>query len=308
MRVAFEARKHIYESCLLTFKGVDGYDVYNCSVPFQYEGKYHLFGRIESREKWADSRVRLFEETGKDEYTLVPDQRTYQLEDPFVAKAQGRMFFGGTHTIKSGGDVAGYYCDFYCGMPQALTYYTTGPDLMKGIRIVQLADSTIGIFSCKKTESSCLIGFRTVNSLEEIKRETIADAQPINHAPFLDAWGSVSQPYLLSSGNVGCICHHGNLDKGANGEQPSVDCITSFVYDPTTNSTNHFRLLGTKGCFPDCPSKAPRVADCVFASGIVMRDDGKCDLYSGLGDTHEGRITIDYPFQGYGSIVNELVF
>ncbi|CAG9570117.1 conserved hypothetical protein [Leishmania major strain Friedlin] len=308
MRLAFEGSKNIYESSLLTFKGVDGYDVYNCSLLFQYKGKHHLFGRFERREKSSDSRVRLFVETGKDEYTVVPDQLTYQLEDPFVSKVQGSLFFGGTQVIKSGGNVTGYFCDFYHGMPQLLTYYTTGPDLMRSIRIVQLADGTIGIFSCHKTEGSCLIGFTTVNSLNEVTREVIAEAKPINNAPFLGAWGGVNQAYLLSSGNIGCICHHGYLDKDANGEQRNVCCITSFVYDPKRNNTHTFQLIGTRGCFPDCPSKSPSVADCAFASGIVMREDGKCDLYSGLGDTHEGRITIDYPFKGYGTVVNDLVF
>ena len=37
-------------------------------------------------------------------------------------------------------------------------------------------------------------------------------------------------------------------------------------------------------------------------SGIVMRKDGKADLYSGIGDCQEGRIVIDYPFAGYGRI------
>ncbi|GET86600.1 hypothetical protein, conserved [Leishmania tarentolae] len=39
-----------------------------------------------------------------------------------------------------------------------------------------------------------------------------------------------------------------------------------------------------------------------------MREDGKCDLYSGLGDTHEDRITIDYPFKGYSVILDDPVF
>ncbi|CAJ1018697.1 putative Protein (DUF1861) [Leishmania utingensis] len=308
MRLAFEGSKRVYERTLLTFKGVDGYDVYNCSVLFQYKGKHHLFGRIERREKWADSRVRLFVETGKDEFTLVLDQLTYQLEDPFMSKVHDRMFFGGTQVIKSGGDVTGYYSDFYFGMPELLTYYTSGPDLMKSIRIVQLTDGTIGIFSHRTTENSYVIGFTTVNSLNEITREVIAAAQPISHASFLDAWGGVNQAYLLSSGNVGCICHHGYLDNDANGAQLNVYCITSFVYNPKTNDTHAFHVIGTRGCFPDCSSKAPHLADCAFASGIVMRDDGKCDLYSGVGDTHEGRITINYPFDGYGAIVNDLVF
>ena len=33
-----------------------------------------------------------------------------------------------------------------------------------------------------------------------------------------------------------------------------------------------------------------------FTSGIVMREDGRADLYGGMGDVEEGRIVIDYPF------------
>lgn len=33
-----------------------------------------------------------------------------------------------------------------------------------------------------------------------------------------------------------------------------------------------------------------------------MRSDGKVDLYSGIGDTQEGRTVIDYPFEGHGEL------
>ncbi|KPA73108.1 hypothetical protein ABB37_10112 [Leptomonas pyrrhocoris] len=307
-RIAFEKNKVIYDSALLTFKGVDGFDVYNCSVPFQYKGKAHIFGRIERRERWAEPRVRLFIQTDKDEFTLVPDQLTYQLEDPFVARVAGQMLFGGTQVLKSAGDVTSCFCDFYRGTPQELSYFTTGPDCMKYIRAVQLADGGIGLFSWHRTDDLCLIGFTTVKTLHEITRDVIDAAQPIDHRPFLDACGGVNQAYLLSSGEVGCISHHGYVDRDDAGEQLNVYCITSFVYNPATNDTLAFKVLGTKDCFPACPAKAPRVADCAFATGIVMRDDGKCDLYSGIGDTHEGRITIDYPFEGHGELIGDLTF
>jgi hypothetical protein len=35
-----------------------------------------------------------------------------------------------------------------------------------------------------------------------------------------------------------------------------------------------------------------------------MRNDSKCDLYSGISDAAEGRTVIDYPFEGYGKIVS----
>ncbi len=35
---------------------------------------------------------------------------------------------------------------------------------------------------------------------------------------------------------------------------------------------------------------------CAFTSGIVMRQDGKVDLYGRIGDTEAGRIVTDYLF------------
>ena len=35
-----------------------------------------------------------------------------------------------------------------------------------------------------------------------------------------------------------------------------------------------------------------------FSSGIRLREDGRADLYSGIGDTAEGRIVIEDPFGG----------
>nr|WOZ50629.1 AncB [synthetic construct] len=303
----FEANKRIYESALLTFKGVDGYDVYNCSVPFKYNGKTHIFGRVEKREEWANSHVRLFEETGKDEFTLVPDSMTWQLEDPFVSNIHGEMIFGGTHVRKNGNRVLSYYCDFYRGTPEDLSYFTTGPDYMKDIRLVELADGRIGVFSRPKTEAHAFIGFTVIDSLDELTAEVIEEAPPLNvlHA---GAWGGVNQAYLLSSGKVGCISHYSYNDKDENGEEISVYVNYSFVLDPQTREVEDAKIIGTKGCYPDCPAKVPKLVDCAFSSGIVMREDGKCDLYSGLGDTHEGRITIDYPFEGYGTIVDNLHF
>ena len=47
--------RKIYESSKLKFAGVDGYDVYNCSIPFLHQGKKYIFGRVEKRNEWAES-------------------------------------------------------------------------------------------------------------------------------------------------------------------------------------------------------------------------------------------------------------
>ncbi|CAJ1006310.1 putative Protein (DUF1861) [Leishmania naiffi] len=307
-RKEFERTKVVQEATFISFKGLDTHDIYNCCVPFRISGVYHVFGRTERRNEWVRSFVRLFRQTGHDEYTLVERAMQWQLEDPFIVKVQGEVLFGGVRVTKDHGKVSGYMCDFYRGTIDDMHYFTSGPPKMKDIRLVELADGRIGIFSHHKTLTTCTTGFTTIDSLDDLCSQIIDAAKPIDHTLFGDAWGGVNQPYLLSTGKIGCISHHGYLDKDVNGEVVNVYCITSFVYDPVTNKCFEYKILGTKNCFPECPAKAPKLVDCVFASGIVMRDDGKCDLYSGVGDTRQGRMVIEYPFEGYGSIVDNVDF
>ena len=42
----------VRERALLRFDGVDGFDVYNCSAPFPFRGRRHVFGRVERRDRW----------------------------------------------------------------------------------------------------------------------------------------------------------------------------------------------------------------------------------------------------------------
>ncbi|KAK7194578.1 hypothetical protein NESM_000375700 [Novymonas esmeraldas] len=307
-RKEFERTKVVTESTYLTFKGLDTHDVYNCSVPFKINGVYHLFGRVERRSEWVNSFARLFRQTGHDEYTLVENAMQWQLEDPFVVKIQGEMLFGGVRVTKDNGKVCDYFCDFFRGPVDDLHYFTCSPKRMKDIRLVGLADGKIGIFSHHKTSTTCITGFITINSLDELSSQVIDAAKPIDHTIFGDAWGGVNQPYLLTSGKIGCISHHGYLDKDASGDVINVYCITSFVFDPITSKCYSYKILGTKNCFPEYPAKAPKLIDCAFVSGIVMREDGRCDLYSGIGDTREGRMVIDYPFEGHGAIADNLDF
>ena len=84
LKEEFEKNKKIYDSKKLKFIGVDGFDVYNPSIPFEFQNKTYIFGRLEKREEWARSWVRLFEKTGDDTYSLIQNSMIYQLEDPYI--------------------------------------------------------------------------------------------------------------------------------------------------------------------------------------------------------------------------------
>ena len=97
-RNEFEENKKIYESVLLKFTGVkENEDVYNCSIPFTYNGKKYIFGRVEPHDKWATSRIYIFEETAKDTYSQVENVISYQLEDPFFTIIDNELVLGGVN-------------------------------------------------------------------------------------------------------------------------------------------------------------------------------------------------------------------
>ncbi|MCM3042133.1 DUF1861 family protein [Paenibacillus motobuensis] len=312
-REHFEMNKSIYESAKLTFYGVEGYDVYNVSIPFQWKGREYIFGRMERRSEWARSWVRLYEKTGKDQWTLVPDSMIYPLEDPYITLIGNTLVMGGTHVRYQQNSVDTYFGYFYKGTEiDDLHYFTTGPEYMKDIRLVEMDGGRIGVFSRPRSEeirrtfgSESMIGFTVINSLDELTMEVVENAPYIYGLFEQNEWGGCNQAYYLDSGNIGVIGHICYKTTEEDGGMKQVYMNFSFVLDVAHHVAMDQKIIGTRTCYPDGPAKKPELTDCAFSSGIVMREDGKCDLYSGIGDTEAGRIVIDYPFAGYGNIISK---
>ena len=303
-KALFEEKAHMLESAVLTFHGVDGYDVYNCSIPFGMNGHTYMFGRVERRDEWATSWVRLFEKAGKDTWQLVPDSMIYQLEDPYIQFFGNELVMGGTHVRKESGKVKTYYGYFYRGTDvDSMRYFTTGPDFMKDIRLVPLKDGRIGVFSRPRNKevqekygSGAVIGFAVINSLDELTEDVIAGAPAIGNLFGKDEWGGCNQCYALRDGRIGIIGHKCYEDKDDHGGRLAVYMNVAFIFDPVTHTATEPEIIATRSCYPAGPAKRPELTDCAFTSGIVLRPDGNVDLYSGIGDTQEGRVTIPNPF------------
>lgn len=148
----------------------------------------------------------------------------------------------------------------------------------------------------KKYGSAAMIGFAVINSLDELTDEVIFNARPIEGIFDKGEWGGCNQPILLENGKIGIIGHQSFTEEDVNGVDLAVYVNTAFEFDPETFGVTHNRIIATRSCYPDGPAKRPELIDCTFTSGIVMREDGRADLYGGIGDTEEGRIVIDYPF------------
>jgi hypothetical protein len=311
-REIFNQSKRIYESCKVNFVGTEGFDVYNTSIPFYWKGKRYIYGRVEKRDEWARSWARLFEETGRDEWTLVQNDMIYQLEDPYITIINDEVILGGTHVRKKQGNIDTYYGYFYRGKDlHDMMYFTTGPDYMKDIRLVELSDHRIGVFSRPRSEevrtlhgSESIIGFEIIDHIEDLNAEIIENATKIEELFEDDEWGGCNQCYLLDSGKIGVIGHKSYKRTDDSGIEVLVYMNISFVFDLEKHQALDMKIIGTRDCYPEGPAKKPTLVDCAFTSGIVMREDGKADLYSGIGDTEVGRIVIDYPFEGHGKIIS----
>ncbi|MDD3336803.1 MAG: DUF1861 family protein [Eubacteriales bacterium] len=305
-RKIFDKKGKIYESAILTFHGVDGFDVYNCSIPFQWEGKEYLYGRVEKRDEWARSWVRLFERIGPDEYSLTQtDPMIYQLEDPYIQILGKEMVMGGTHVRKTNNEtVDTFYGYFFRGTQlDDMHYFTTGPDYMKDIRLCPMPDGSIGVFSRPRNAeveakygSGAVVGFTTIKELGQLTAQVIADAPAIGALFGRGEWGGCNQCYPLKDGKIGVIGHKCYSEPSENGVTLAVYLNVAFVFDPATHTATEPRVIATRQSYPAFPAKKPELIDCAFTSGIVRRTDGKVDLYSGIGDSAEGRVVIDDPF------------
>lgn len=285
------------EGALLVFTGVEGFDVFNCSLPFLHKGQWHLYGRVERRGEHG-ATIRLFVETCRDRFSLVETTVTRQLEDPSIAKIGSEVVMGGTTVIVNARKVANYYCDFYRGSVDEMKYFTSGPDRIRHLRVVPLSDSDVGVFvRC----GSGGVALARVKSLHELNESSVLSAVPIEETVVPGATGFVTQAYLLPSGMVGCIARYTAVE-----EEGAEDCIASFVLNTSTTEVSCFQVIATYSCFPACPARDLHHTGSLYPSGVVPRANGQCDLYSGISGTHQGRITIDYPFEGHGPRVDVL--
>ncbi len=299
---AFAGSKQVLHARIVPFFGVEGHDVYNPSVPFELDGVTWMTGRVEARDGHA-SRTMFFERQ-EDGYHFRADMPVYELEDPFITFVDGELVLGGVSVVWEGITPVAYKTVFYRGKSLlSLTPFAEGPRNMKDIRLVQLADGRIGVFTrprdfTKLAEWGSLarIGFTVIGSLAGLCPEAITTA-PLLRGQFTGIeWGGINQAILLEDGNIGVVGHR------SWGRYTSVDDCdlhyygTAFMLDPETSAVTPSRVIISRDCFPEAPAKNAGLVDVVFTSGIVRHGDGTATVYTGLSDAAVGSAVIPDPF------------
>lgn len=288
----------------LKFLGIGSKDVYNITPPFSIDGKIVIAGRVENREDEFNSEVHFFERLDEDTWVKIDNALVFNLQDPFVTTVGGEIIVGGVEVswppLDDKDDSVPHRTAFYKGKSLSdLERFLVGPENMKDIRIIELENGHLGVFTRPITGIYGLgkIGYIELNGLKDLTSENILKAKIIENLFVSSEWGGTSQLHLLKNGTkkgtIGVIGHIACFDEKYN----KLYYGMSFDFDPFKHEASPLKIIATRDDFPVGASKRPELEKVIFLGGIDEGGiDKKFNLYAGLGDAEAGRKPIDYPF------------
>lgn len=285
------------EAQKLRMTGVQGKDVYNIAGPIHDDGEWVIPGRVESRDSEI-SEIQFFVRRGE-----VWEPRigapVYALQDPFFTFIGGELVLGGVQTFphpEREGHL-GWRTVMMKGASIAeLKPFFQGPDFMKDLRLVELADGGIGIFTRPQGAKGGRgqIGFARVDRLADLSIQVVDDA-PVFDQFAIEEWGGANEIHRLAGGKLGVLGHIACFcDSGNRHYYPMV-----FAVDPQTGEYTPMEIIAERDDFEPGPSKRPDLVDVVFSGGLHRRPDGTADLYAGTSDAEAQVLRIPDPFLKY---------
>lgn len=285
------------------FFGVEGFDVYNPTEVFEYKGKKMICARVERRESEISQAV-FFQEGEKDHYYPVKDWKFFPLQDPSLTYIKGYYILTGTeifpHPTQLG--ALGWRTVFYYGRElESLQRLTAGPSGMKDVRLVELKDGKIGVFTRPQGQKGGKgkIGFAIVKELIDLNPELMEEA-PLLPLFNEDEWGGVNEVFRFDDGRLGVLAHIACFEpEGIRHYYP-----LSFIYDTESGECFDIKILAERSEFLPGPSKRTDLEDVLFSGGMVLQGE-KALLYVGVSDCEVQYMEIENPFYEYNKVKTE---
>jgi hypothetical protein len=282
----------------LTFGGVGQRDVYNIAAPFDWKGRQVIAGRVESRE--VEHSEIIFFADGDGVWQPIPSAMTFPgLQDPCIAMIGGEIVLGGVRfpvTVADG--TISWRMEFYRGSSlDDLKIFLEGPDKMKDIRLVELADEQIGILTRPQGARGGRgqIGFLIAPGLNAITAEAIQAAPLFKDQCREDEWVGANEAHRLQNGLVGVLGHIAYFDWQEHRHYYAM----VFCIDPRNGKATSPEIIASRSDFPDGPSKRPDLVDVMFSGGLVRQPNGTATLYAGLSDAEAGSVLLPDPFSKF---------
>ena len=192
--------------------------------------------------------------------------------------------FGG---VKKDWEKGVYWTEFYVGDDiHTLEYLARGPENMKDIRLVQLPDGRIGVFTRPQGEVGGLgkIGFTIVEELSRLNADVIGQAGLIEDQFGEKRWGGVNQALLLANGRIGVLGHVAEFEVDGTKRYSAM----TFVFDPDLRKSTPMQVIAVREDFPMTAAKRPDLKHVVLPAGIVLNGDQTAQLFVGLSDIGVG--------------------
>jgi hypothetical protein len=290
----------------VNFDGVGGRDVYNITAPFQDEGEEIILGRVEERNS-EFSQVFFFRRIG-DVWLPREHTPTFNLQDPFIVKIGGEIIFGGVEVLTESSDptnIVSWVTQFYRGKTiDSLRHFASGPDRMKDIRLIELADGRIGVFTRPQGAigGRGQIGFLILQTLEELNSERLVRSHIFNDQFIEEEWGGVNEAQLLENGWIGVLGHIACMDPQGHKHYYSI----VFALNPETLGRSPLKIIAERNDFPPGPGKRIGLEDVIFSGGLRRLGHGRAELSVGVSDAEAFRIEIPDPFEEYESAKDNL--
>ncbi|WP_062308855.1 DUF1861 family protein [Alicyclobacillus sendaiensis] len=309
-RLALEYRhtRVIYHAEKLRFLGVEGRDVYNVAAPFADEGRVAIAARVEPRHSEL-SEVIFFSDPGDGVWRPLEDVRTFRgLQDPFYTRIGSELVFGGVEvwTNPFHHYALEYRTVFYRGKHlRDLRLFAVGPQWMKDIRLVELPDGKIGVFTRPNGKfygGQAQIGWTVLSSLEDLSPESILKAELLPDRFSPGEWGGVNEAHLLDANTIGVVGHIAYRTADGKLHYKSM----TFTLHLKEELVTPVRVIAERNDFLPGDSKRPELQDVVFSGGLVRYPDGTAHLYAGVSDAEAQRILMPDPFAAALPTVEEL--
>ncbi|MCP3027877.1 DUF1861 family protein [Halobacillus sp. A5] len=299
----YKSNGSINQADKLLFTGVGDRDVYNITAPFLDQGEEVIAGRVEGRDT-ENSDVIFFIKEGN-AWRPREGAPVYNLQDPFVTEIHGQLVFGGVKISRGENGGLSWKTVFYKGSSiNGLQPFTEGPQGMKDIRLVELENHKIGVFTRPQGEKGGRgkIGYTEVERLEQLTPLIMDQASLVKNHFSDEEWGGANELYLLKNGVIGVLGHIACFaDKGNRNYYPFV-----CRYCRESNKLTDMRIIAARSDFPEGEAKRSDLRNVLFSGGMTQLENGQVELYVGVSDAEAHKAVMPNPFDLINAIsINE---
>lgn len=294
----YKKQNKSYKSEKLIFDIQDNRDVYNITAPFKMSEEYIIAGRVEKRDSEISETIFFVQQ--EKVWIKKEGAPILKLQDPFFTVIKGELIFGGvevySNPIQAG--CLGYRTAFYKGKNiYSLEKFAVGPAMMKDIRLLELDNGKILVFTRPQGEigGRGTIGYIIIDSLDELSEDKILAAKLFKNQFLKSEWGGANELHRLSNGLVGVLGHIAKFDEEGNRHYYSM----TFAFNPTDGEITPMKIVAIRSDFGEAEYKRKDLTDVIFSGGMIRNKNGQSELYCGVSDAEAHKITIDDPFLEY---------